>query len=563
MHHTARRRAVVAVLTAAAVALGAALVGAPAALAAPASSDTLGVDVSTTVNWANAPTGTKFAYIEATDNAKQNSSFYPNWAGATRAGLARGAYSFGVPNKTASNGATQATYFYENGGALSTASPYSLPPALDLESNPNAGTTPTAANQAAWCWNLSAGQTQNWISEFVSTFKKLSGVTPVIYTSQAYWNDCVGTGNTMLKSYPLWTAAPSSTATAPNMNFGGWTNWDFWQYSITSASGGFDQDAFHGSLAALRSISTPRISGSDRYGTSLGAALSFAPGVATAFVADSQNYPDALAAGAAAGKKGAPVLLVPPSGSLPASVKQALSYLKPHSIVVVGGTAAVSSAVESALRSYGAVTREDGPDRYGTSASIAKNFSAGVANAYIAMGTDWRDALSGSALAASTQGSGPMLLVQSNAIPASVASELSALKPKHIYVLGGTAVVTSAVQSALAKYTATRSGSAVSRLSGADRYATSVAIAQHLNSINGSATGPLYAASGTNFPDALVGSPVAALSSQPLLLVPPASALPSEVKSEAKALGAPSLAILGGRAAVSTSVQSALNALVG
>lgn len=560
MRHTDRRRAIITVLTAAALAVGGALVAAPAAQATPSSSDTLGVDVSGAVNWGNAPAGTQFAYIEAvtgsgTGSATKvtaNSAFYPNWAGATQAGLARGAYALGVPSPSAPSAVSQATYFYDNGGALSTASPYSLPPVIDLEFDSNGS-----------CRTTDVGFIQNWISSYVTTFTKLSGVRPVIYTSSAYWNDCVGTGNSMLKSYPLWVTAPSSTATAPTVNFGGWTNWDFWQYSVTNATGGFDQDAFNGSLSALRALGTPRISGSDRYATSLAAALSFQPGVSEAFVADGQNYPDALAAGAAAGKAFGPVLLVPPSGSLPANVRQALSYLKPQKIVVVGGPSAVSSTVATALASYGTVSRQDGPDRLATSAAIAKNFSAGVANAYVAMGNDWPDALSGSALAASAQGSGPMLLVSTTSVPASVASELAALKPQHIYVLGGTTVVSSAVQSALAKYTASRSSSAVSRISGADRYATSVAIAQHLDSINGSATGPLYAASGANFPDALVGAPVAALTSQPLLLVPPASSLPSEVRTEASRLAATSLAILGGKTAVSASVQAALNGLTG
>jgi len=553
-----RRHAAVSVILSAGLAVAGALAMAPAANAAsltlPDSGTVGGVDVSSTVDWSTAPTGTQFAYIEAMNQGmKLNSSFYANWAGATQAGLARGAYAFGTPNKTASNGATQAAFFYANGGALSTANPYSLPPVLDLEEQSGATTA------AGSCWNLTVAEQQNWVTSFITTFKSLSGVTPVIYTTKSYWTQCVGNPLSLSK-YPLW-AVDTATGTFGSPGFGGATTWKFRQFALNQS--GFDYDEFHGSLAALKAFSNPRFSGTDRWSTGLAAALSFAPGVDTVFAASGANYPDALAAGAAAGKHGGPVLLVPPSGSLPSSVKQALSYLKPKHIVVVGGTTAVSSGIQTALKPYSAsVTRVAGADRSATSAALATgNFSKGVANAYIALGTGWPDALSGSALAASAKGSGPVLLVNQGSIPSSVAKALWSLRPQHIYVLGGTAVVSSAVQSALKAYTASGSASAVTRLAGSDRWGTSVAIAKRLAAESG-ASGEVFAASGAAFPDALVGAPVAALSSSPLLLVPPTSATPSSVKSEISALKPSKLAIMGGKAAVSASVQSTLSALV-
>lgn len=549
MHPTARRLSIgLSLAVSAALTVGATLLSAPAQAAtaftpAPDGSSVLGVDVSGAIDWTTAPSNTKFAYIEATDNGKLNSHFYANWAGAMRAGIARGAYSFGVPNKTASNGATQARNFYENGGALSTASPYTLRPALDLEFNPTDGT----------CWGLSVAQAQNWITSYITTFKSLSGIVPVIYTSGAYWKDCVGNPSTLNK-YPLWVTDPGSGKLG-SPGFGGATTWTFRQYALDQ--GDFDYDEFHGSLAQLQALGTPRVSGNDRYATGLAASLSFQPGVDTVFVASGTNYPDALAAGAAAGKHAGPVLLTLPN-ALPATLKTALNYLKPAHIVVVGGTTAVSSAVQSALRSYSpSVTRLQGAERTATSAAIAlANFSTGVANAYVAMDNDWPDALAGSALAASAKGSGPMLLVETGSISSSVKSALSKLRPQHITVLGGTAVVKQSVVNALAAYTQSRSTSSVSRISGADRFATSAAIAKQLAKVSG-ASSTIYAASGVTFPDALVGAPLAALTSSPVLLVAPSS-LPASVGSEVTALKPSSLAILGGTASVSASVQSAL-----
>ena len=77
-------------------------------------------------------------------------------------------------------------------------------------------------------------------------------------------------------------------------------------------------------------------------------------------------------------------------------------------------------------------------------------FAPGVAVAYVATGVDFPDALSGSA-AAGLRG-GPVLLVCPSGVPAVVATELSRLKPAKIVILGGTGVVSAAVQSALAAY---------------------------------------------------------------------------------------------------------------
>jgi putative cell wall-binding protein/GH25 family lysozyme M1 (1,4-beta-N-acetylmuramidase) len=538
-------------------------VAAPAAQAATPNGGVFGVDTSQKVDWTKVPSGAQFAYIQAASSntkgaSSVNSNFYANLAGATQAGIAHGAYFYATPNASAANGATQAKYFYNLVGNLSTANPYTLPAVLDIEAD---DTSLTGLNDPTGCWNLGVAQTQNWIGELAATYRTLNGgVAPIIYTSKAYWDNCVG-NSTQLRNFPLWIV-DSSSSKSPALGFGGWSTWKFRQYALDQSNGLWDYDEFHGTLAQLKALGSPRDAGVNRFETGLAAALSFKPGVDTVFVADGLNYPDALAAGAAAGKKGGPVLLVPPTGALPTAVTQALKYLKPKRIAIAGGSGVVSDGVKAALAKYAPVVREAGNDRYATSATIATaNFTKGVGNAYIAMGTDWPDALSGSALAATTAGSGPLFLVGQNSIPASVANALNALRPQKIFILGGTGVVTDLVRSQLAKYTASGSGSNVGRLSGADRYATSVAIAQKLRSVAG-ASNEIYAASGTGFPDALVGAPAAALSNSPLLLVQP-GLVPASTAKEITALNPSKLAIMGGTGAVSASTQSTLVKLVG
>ena len=106
-------------------------------------------------------------------------------------------------------------------------------------------------------------------------------------------------------------------------------------------------------------------------------------------------------------------------------------------------------------------------------------------------------------------------------------------------------------------------GTTFTRLAGADRYATAVAISKSAFLQPASpAAGVQFAvtvASGTNFPDALAAGPVAAASGGPLLLVPSDGILPVSVSDELTRLAPYSVDIAGGTTAVSSGVQTQLN----
>lgn len=107
----------------------------------------------------------------------------------------------------------------------------------------------------------------------------------------------------------------------------------------------------HEVLAQLAQYSSrvDRVAGNDRYETAAALATSqFAKvngSVAAVVIATGQNFPDAVAAGAA----GLPVLLVPSTGSAPQVVKDALVALNPLGVIVMGGTGAVSQATLASL----------------------------------------------------------------------------------------------------------------------------------------------------------------------------------------------------------------------
>jgi putative cell wall-binding protein len=299
--------------------------------------------------------------------------------------------------------------------------------------------------------------------------------------------------------------------------------------------------------------SIQRIAGSDRYATA--AALSrarFPGGASTVFVATGASFPDALSGSPAAAHFNGPVLLTA-QGSLPAATATELARLRPSKIVVVGGEAAVGVPVVAALYRYApAVERWSGSTRFDTAATISRiAFSSGAPVAYVTTGRSFPDALSGGAVAG--HAGGPILLVERDGIPTATASELARLRPGSIVVLGGPSAVSDAVRSALARYA--RSGS-VTRLAGADRYATSVQISR---SAFGNTTGAAFIATGTSFPDGLAGGAVAALVPGPLLLVSPTQ-LPGTVSAELQRLTPDAVYVLGGSAAVSNGVVSAVDA---
>lgn len=98
-----------------------------------------------------------------------------------------------------------------------------------------------------------------------------------------------------------------------------------------------------------------RISGVDRYATSTAVSGQFPTSVDSAYVASGQNYPDALAASAAAARHNVPVVITR-RDSLPRTSREALERLTINRATVAGGTAVVSDAVMEELRQLGSST---------------------------------------------------------------------------------------------------------------------------------------------------------------------------------------------------------------
>jgi putative cell wall-binding protein len=158
----------------------------------------------------------------------------------------------------------------------------------------------------------------------------------------------------------------------------------------------------------------------------------------------------------------------------------------------------------------GKITRVSGADRYATASQVATtNWADGSDNVVLVSGEGYADAVSASALAKKLDA--PILLTQSDSLSADAQTALETLKPKNIYVVGGTASISQSIRDNLAKsYTLTELG-------GANRYETNTAVAEELVKLGVSASDVLVVG-GEGFSDALSVAPVAAAKGQILLL---------------------------------------------
>lgn len=323
--------------------------------------------------------------------------------------------------------------------------------------------------------------------------------------------------------------------------------------NVTGSAAGYTPPTATATSAGTVVLATPvtvsRLAGADRYATAIEVSKKFAPGVARVYLASGTDYPDALSAGPAAAHFSSPVLLTQPD-SLQASVKAEIQRLKPQSIIVVGGSNAISDAVLAAVKALGTTVRIGGADRYATSQLIVRNaFGAGsAATAYVASGLDFPDALA--AAPAAARYAGPVVLVpgHANAVDASTVKLLKDLGTKTVKLAGGPVAVSTGIENSLKS---AFGAAAVNRFAGADRYGTALAI----NKDAFAASATVYLATGTGFADAVVGGALAGVTTGPLYLTP-STCVAGTVLSEITRLAATKVVLFGGEAVLGSGVQN-------
>jgi putative cell wall-binding protein len=288
-----------------------------------------------------------------------------------------------------------------------------------------------------------------------------------------------------------------------------------------------------------------RIEGTDRYSTAVAIANKYVATVTAGtwtgniVVASGGNFPDGLAAASIAAVKGAPILLVPSDGSLPSAVRDWLLINRSTiqgktapTVTVVGGTSAVADATVTAmvaLLNEGLATpkvsstRLSGADRYATAAAVngATGVMGGADKAIIVSGENFADAISAAPLAFAN--GWPIILTPSSGLNASALATVSgfvtASSSDSFIIVGGKSAVSETVESQLVEAGIPYAN--ITRIAGADRYATSAALnvamlptiagvtgSGAINSPAGAFTGANVAlVSGENFADAIASAP--------------------------------------------------------
>ena len=200
-------------------------------------------------------------------------------------------------------------------------------------------------------------------------------------------------------------------------------------------------------------IGTTRLAGDNRKETAIKIAeevqdLDGNWGSDTCIVAYGNDYADALSASPYAYYTDSPIYLASKDGSIDSSVLDAIVAGEYENIIVVGGTSVISESAFSALEETGAaVTRLAGDNRYETSEEVAEwSVEQGMSydGAAIATGTDYADALAGSALCGYN---GSVLLLAKDGKYAAV--DLLDETTEHInqiYFLGGTSALSNTVR---------------------------------------------------------------------------------------------------------------------
>lgn len=252
-------------------------------------------------------------------------------------------------------------------------------------------------------------------------------------------------------------------------------------------------------------IAFDRVTGADRFETAANIAKGAftTSSVALLVRGDGDSFPDGLAANYIGGVAQAPTLLATQT-TLPPVTLAALKSLEVSTVHLLGGPAALSVEVETALTTEGfAVVRTAGADRFETAAAAAATSPSvigqigGKKAAVLSSGTSFPDALAAGGIVWAAHL--PQLLTLPGSLPASTSAALTNLAIKHVIITGGTVAVSTAVEDAVKAL-----GITVQRAAGATRYETAVALADLAINTMGFSAGHVDIATGESFPDALV-----------------------------------------------------------
>ncbi len=323
----------------------------------------------------------------------------------------------------------------------------------------------------------------------------------------------------------------------------------------------------YGLDTSLSQPNMPRVSGDNRFLTSLAVSSSNWATADSVVLATGVEFPDALAASAIAGTLDAPVVSVVPQDYYGGwrqnmfDVCNELERLGCSDVYVVGGDVAVGPEVDDYLSERGySVHRVSGANRYLTAVEVAEELfsTAATDTAFMARGDDFADALAVSPYAFS-QGI-PVLLTKSSELPPATAAFIEEHNIANVVVAGGEVAVSDAVVEQLEALNGGATN--VVRCAGTTRYATAKAVADYaIDDMAWASWDFMGAATGESFPDALSGGAACGRRGGSLLLTK-STTLRAEVSDTITDNDPKMVMIFGGTAAVSSGVATSIQNLM-
>jgi putative cell wall-binding protein len=315
----------------------------------------------------------------------------------------------------------------------------------------------------------------------------------------------------------------NAEGTAPHLHF------EIEDPSITDPHGTHNRNPYASLTAALARGDVPpqpqwstdpvvRVAGADRVATSiaLAARLASSPSVV---IASGDRVADSLTAGPLAAAVDGPVLLnLGPV--LDGRIVTEIRRLRPTRIVLVGGPVSLTPSVEATVREVAGtatVERLAGADRYATAAAVSQIVwsRSPRREAVVALGDHpdparaWPDALTAGWLGALSLR--PVLLTSPGGLPQDTAGALSGAT--GVRVVGGEAPIPAGVFAEVDRVAGT-----VTRIAGADRYATALKVVE-VGVAEGASLTHIRVVTGRSAGDALAAGAAAADEKAVMLLI--------------------------------------------
>jgi C1A family cysteine protease/putative cell wall-binding protein len=300
------------------------------------------------------------------------------------------------------------------------------------------------------------------------------------------------------------------------------------------------------------SVNVSRVSGNDRYKTAAAIAeKAFPVGSEKAILVSGDNFPDALSAAAYAGAQNCPILITE-NETLTGTTSDLMKTLGVKSVTIIGGTGAVSENTENMVKELNISTaRIEGDDRIQTANAVyadgaEKGYFPASGACVIANGSRAADSLSMSPWSCKYRY--PVFLTDDEGNL--TAETLKLVKNfRKVYLLGQSGAVSLQTESQLAGRT--------DRIGGADRYETSLKIAQRFAG-SGYQNTAFASGSDQSYADALTGSVLSASYGAPIILIDGTEGPVFDFIASAFKSSVTQLYVYGGKGVVTSATVSAI-----